>query len=402
MTVSGSVVKDKDYDETTDATVILGTVSGIVSGDDVVVTASGSFPSANSGIHECQITYSLSGADASNYVAPANQTVEAEIMPAMMAGLSASANNIEVGEALDIQVTGTKAGDVVSYIYAGTAYSDIENIPISEPGSYTVMVQVSRPNYRSWSKSVTFLVVDTSNPPEVSYHYVPTADGDEKRTSTKVNLLLMPDNNETTIPERIPFSSVHISGDAVLNTEDEYCPVLHDSASIPIRMVPKASGDYYIDIQIDLGNSDTETKRIPAYFMSGYWGCYPCQLNNGATEPTADQIVNMVNLGVLTGSKVSSVSCTFGLSDLDWNAAVEAYGITGDDADIYENGCGYTFFITCWDDTEVGAITNELNIPQNAAFNPFVITINGVEYRGVVSKNCEFPSGTSPYTVNLN
>ena len=87
---------------------------------------------------------------------------------------------------------------------------------------------------------------------------------------------------------------------------------------------------------------------------------------------------------------------------LDWNAAVEAYGITGDDADIYENGCGYTFFITCWDDTEIGAITNELSIPQNAAFNPFVITINGVEYRGVVSKNCEFPSGTSPYTVNLN
>ena len=60
-----------------------GTVSGICSGDTVTVTATGTFANASPGQNKSvTVSYALSGTDAGNYTAPANETKTANIKEA--------------------------------------------------------------------------------------------------------------------------------------------------------------------------------------------------------------------------------------------------------------------------------------------------------------------------------
>ncbi|MGI5832589.1 MAG: YDG domain-containing protein [Thermoguttaceae bacterium] len=79
LTVSGSSVADKVYDGTTAAEVTVGTVAGIVAGDDVTVTGAAEFPSPEVGEYNVTVSYALTGADALNYIAPADESVIASI-----------------------------------------------------------------------------------------------------------------------------------------------------------------------------------------------------------------------------------------------------------------------------------------------------------------------------------
>ena len=68
LTVDGTTVADKVYDGTTDADVTMGTVSGVVEGDDVTVTvASAAFDSAEAGVYDVTVYYNIEGEDAANY-----------------------------------------------------------------------------------------------------------------------------------------------------------------------------------------------------------------------------------------------------------------------------------------------------------------------------------------------
>ena len=79
LTVIGTLVADKNYDGTTDAAITLGAVSGILDGDDASVAASGAFPSAVPGTYVATVTYTVSGADAANYLVPEPETFSATI-----------------------------------------------------------------------------------------------------------------------------------------------------------------------------------------------------------------------------------------------------------------------------------------------------------------------------------
>lgn len=401
FSITGTVVQEKVYDGTTDAEVVVGSVSGLIEGDDVTITGSAIFNSARAGDQNVTVTYTLSGADADKYYA-ANQTRPTKIKPKRL--------TISGTTVADKIYDGTTDATITAGTLSGLVGSDTVNLtasgsfPSAGVGSYNVEVSysISGGDYHNYlapvSDTISAEIIAAEEGPVYTYSAV--ANGGPTKTTTEIAVNLL-GADSSTFPASIPYSQIQIGGDAVLNTDAEECVGSLGVFSIPVRMKKGAKDSYEITIQINAGNQDINVKPVPAYFMSGYWGCYPCNLT-GATEPSADQIENMYGINVLTGAKVSPISCTFALDERDWTVETQKNGVTGDDADIYENGCGYTFFITCWDDTEVGTITNELSIPQNAAFNPFVITINGVEYRGVVSKNCEFPSGTSPYTVNLN
>ena len=78
LTVEGSTVKTKGADGTTDATVIVGEVATLY--DDVTVTATGEFASAEIGTWDVAVTYAVSGAKAGNYIAPADETLTGEIV----------------------------------------------------------------------------------------------------------------------------------------------------------------------------------------------------------------------------------------------------------------------------------------------------------------------------------
>ena len=83
LTITGMTGTDKVYDGTTDAEVTEVLSNGIVSGDDVTVTAAGAFDSAASGGNKTVgLTYELSGEGKENYIlAETTGTTTASINP---------------------------------------------------------------------------------------------------------------------------------------------------------------------------------------------------------------------------------------------------------------------------------------------------------------------------------
>ena len=82
LTISGTTVADKVYDGTTDATVMTGTLAGLIGTDElsVGVSATGTFADKNAGSDKTvTIAYSLTGALANNYLAPQDETATATI-----------------------------------------------------------------------------------------------------------------------------------------------------------------------------------------------------------------------------------------------------------------------------------------------------------------------------------
>ncbi|MBR2695032.1 MAG: right-handed parallel beta-helix repeat-containing protein, partial [Thermoguttaceae bacterium] len=80
LTITGTTVADKNYDGTTVAAITLGEVGGVLDGETVAVAAAGAFPSAVPGTYGVEVTYTISGADAANYAAPARETISAKIL----------------------------------------------------------------------------------------------------------------------------------------------------------------------------------------------------------------------------------------------------------------------------------------------------------------------------------
>lgn len=82
LTVTGTTVADKNYDGNTTANVTVGTLEGVVVGDNVTVSANGTFASAEVGNDiTVNVTYQISGADSANYLAPeTDATLKADIL----------------------------------------------------------------------------------------------------------------------------------------------------------------------------------------------------------------------------------------------------------------------------------------------------------------------------------
>lgn len=82
LTVTGTTVADKNYDGNTTANVTVGTLNGVVDGEDVTVSASGTFASAAVGNDiTVTVTYLIGGADIANYLAPETDvTLTADIL----------------------------------------------------------------------------------------------------------------------------------------------------------------------------------------------------------------------------------------------------------------------------------------------------------------------------------
>ncbi len=77
LTISDpTLTRNKEYDYSTAAAVTAGTLSGITPGDDVTVTATATYDNKNAGINKTiTVRYTLGGADAALYTAPADYVV---------------------------------------------------------------------------------------------------------------------------------------------------------------------------------------------------------------------------------------------------------------------------------------------------------------------------------------
>jgi hypothetical protein len=117
LTLSGATAAGKVYDGTTATTVTGGTLSGILSGDTVTLSGSGTFDNKNVGSGKTVIA-GLSGADGGNYVVAAGDT---------KAGITAATVTVSdryaiVGKTYD----GTTAADFI--LFGGVGSSGLSGV----------------------------------------------------------------------------------------------------------------------------------------------------------------------------------------------------------------------------------------------------------------------------------
>ncbi|MBR5414920.1 MAG: right-handed parallel beta-helix repeat-containing protein [Thermoguttaceae bacterium] len=158
LSINGTAVADKEYDGTTAANITVGLLSGAVEGESVDVTASGAFPAAAVGTYDVTVSYTLTGDDAANYLAPAAQTFSASITVLPVPEITfASKSVVYNGEAQSITVSGTASGDVVLYSADGAAYS--ADVPAyTNVGEYTVYAKVQRTGHADWTGSAVLSI----------------------------------------------------------------------------------------------------------------------------------------------------------------------------------------------------------------------------------------------------
>jgi len=128
LDLSGSSAVSKTYDGSTDAQVSVGTVAGIVDGDEVSVTGSGTFAGKDAGIgKKVYASYTLSGKDSGNYRA-IEETLIANILAKALqiSGSSVASKTYDGGTDAQISagtLAGIVDGDSVSVAGSG-AFAD--------------------------------------------------------------------------------------------------------------------------------------------------------------------------------------------------------------------------------------------------------------------------------------
>ncbi len=146
LTVSGSVAANKTYDGTTAAT-LSGSLTGLISGDNVALSQSGTFSDKNAAAGKTvSYTSSVSGSDAGNYVlASGSGTTTADITAATLTVTGTTAANKTydgtMAATLSGSLTGLISGDNVALSQSGT-FSD-KNAAAGKTVSYTSSVSGS-------------------------------------------------------------------------------------------------------------------------------------------------------------------------------------------------------------------------------------------------------------------
>ena len=177
VTVTGSSAANKDYDGTNTAEITLGTVGGVVGGDDVEVAAAGTFENTEPGENKAvTITYTLSGEDASNYRID-NGTATATINYLTITGITFTGGEITYdGTAHGCTLSGANTTtDTILYSMDGTTYNLSACPTYSDAGTYTTYVKISRAHYNDWTGSATLeitakeITLDSVNVDPVAY-----------------------------------------------------------------------------------------------------------------------------------------------------------------------------------------------------------------------------------------
>ena len=146
LTVSGSTAANKTYDGTTAAT-LSGSLTGLISGDTVALSQSGTFSDKNAGTGKTvSYTSSVSGTDAGNYVlASGSGSTTADISAATLTVSGSTAANKTydgtTAATLSGSLTGLISGDNVALSQSGT-FSD-KNAATGKTVSYTSSVSGS-------------------------------------------------------------------------------------------------------------------------------------------------------------------------------------------------------------------------------------------------------------------
>jgi gliding motility-associated-like protein len=119
LTISApTVTMSKQYDGNTSADVTIGTISGVIPGDDVTVSGVANYDTKNVGTNKSiVVVYTLSGANAGKYVAPKNDTITTGAITAKQ--LSVTAPTLTLSKVYDGTTAATVSVGTLSGIIDG-------------------------------------------------------------------------------------------------------------------------------------------------------------------------------------------------------------------------------------------------------------------------------------------
>ena len=124
ITVTGAVAANKTYDGTTVAAITGGSLTGVISGDDVTLLSTGSFDNKNTGTGKT-VTYALGGTDGGNYQANTTATADITAAELTIGGTTTAENKVYDGT-----TTATLSGGTITGIIAGDA------VALSQTGDF--------------------------------------------------------------------------------------------------------------------------------------------------------------------------------------------------------------------------------------------------------------------------
>lgn len=165
-----TIMKEKAYDGTTAAQVTAGALEGVVTGDEVTVSAAASYDSADAGTgKKITVKYTLAGADQGNYLVPADTELADGQINKIPGRGSVSMADYHVGETASTAVVSSQTNGTtgVTYYYKQKGAADdtyTTAVPTAE-GSYTVKaVFAETTNYLAVEAEADFAVSYIATP----------------------------------------------------------------------------------------------------------------------------------------------------------------------------------------------------------------------------------------------
>lgn len=137
----------KAFDGTTTAVVTAGTLSGVVSGETVTVTAAANYDTIGMGTGKTiTVVYTLAGAQAGNYIKPVNYTTTTGIITAPVPGSgSNSGSGSSSGSSYDAPTcTSVVYGDYADTCFAGYQYRNIASRTPADCGLTVAQQEASK------------------------------------------------------------------------------------------------------------------------------------------------------------------------------------------------------------------------------------------------------------------
>jgi len=173
-----TLTNSKEYDRTTTAVVTAGALSGVVGGDDVSVSAVATYdsPAVNTG-KTITVVYTLSGADAGNYIKPVDRIVYSGVITQKQLTISAptpTTTKLYDRNTTAVITPGTLSGIVgAEDVSINTAVASYDNENVGTGKTITVVYTITgaealnyiKPvNYTSSSGTITAILLTISNP----------------------------------------------------------------------------------------------------------------------------------------------------------------------------------------------------------------------------------------------
>ncbi len=311
LTVSGTTVSDKVYDGDAEMPVAAGSLVGLVSGDDVTLSATAEAADKNvaADAKEVNVTYSLSGADSGNYLI-SGESLSAYITKREVTLTSADAEKTFDNTPLKSEVVNVTAGSIVSgegFVFSNFASRIVAG---SEPNTFDYVADANTiaDNY----EVAVFYGTLTVNP----------------ASSADQNIALERTTYEYTGEPVQPKVIITIGGVEIAETE--YDVVFSNNTNVgeaTVSITNHEGGNYVIEAA-----STTFTITPATLTVSG------TTLDDKAYDGNTDVTVNVGNLEGVKASDVLTVTATAVAASKDAADGVEvtiSYELTGAAKDNY-------------------------------------------------------------------